>query len=80
MKHFFLTVQLLLLAVAAYQVTGIGYRQLFPPDLPGQKAVGIPDLEAGDPAVSDPTEPSKDYRRITEKTCFMYSPIPGTMG
>jgi general secretion pathway protein C len=70
MKNLFVTLQLFLLAIAAYQVTGLAYRQLFPPDLSAFGSLPIQSLETDDSAIPGQPPLQRDYRKITDKNLF----------
>lgn len=70
MKLLYFILQVLLLTIAANQVTGLAYQQIFPPAGPGHDFLQIRSREPVDPAAQDPAASGKDYTIITQKNLF----------
>lgn len=70
MKPFYFILQLLLLTIAAYQVTGLAYQQIFSPAGTGHDTLQIKPGKPVDPASPDQAGPRKDYAIITQKNLF----------
>jgi hypothetical protein len=61
MKPLYFILQLLLLTIAAYLVTGLAYQQLFPWQAPAMTRCRSTRSKPVDPALPDPAGPRKDY-------------------
>ena len=70
MKHLYLIAQLLLITIAAYQVTGMTYRQIFSPADPGFEALQTRSNDPSNAAGPISAVSEKDYAVITEKNLF----------
>jgi general secretion pathway protein C len=80
MKPFYFILQLLLLTIAAYQVAGLAYQQIFSPTAPGYDTLQTSSEKLVDPATPDPADPSKDYTIITRKNLFQVLTHPPDTG
>lgn len=70
MKHLYFILQLLLVTIAAYQVTGLSYQHMFLPAGTGHDMLQMPSGKTADPKSSQPNVPGKDYTIITQKNLF----------
>ncbi len=70
MKHLYLILQMLLLTVAAYQVTGMTYQQIFSPGSAGFEDLKTRPVDPADSAAPASSVSQKDYAVITEKNLF----------
>jgi general secretion pathway protein C len=70
MKHLYFILQLLLITIAAYQITGLAYQQMFLPARTGQDMLQMQSGKPADPKSSQPDVSGKDYTVITQKNLF----------
>ena len=70
MKPLYFILQLLLLTIAANQVMGLAYQQIFPPAGTGHDMLQMQSGKPADPKSPHPEVPGKDYTIIAQKNLF----------